>query len=71
MIPAATLPGDYFILAVSDNSNKITETNENNNVAFEALKVIDRGPNLFIQQAQVNDSVSIVGKHFNIKCSFF
>ena len=38
-IPAGTAAGTYYILFVADYENVITESNENNNVAYEAITV--------------------------------
>jgi len=38
-IPADTLPGTYYLAAVVDAGNKVTEINEQNNVAFCRIKV--------------------------------
>jgi trimeric autotransporter adhesin len=32
-IPAATIPGNYYILVNADHNDQISETNEDNNVA--------------------------------------
>jgi len=40
-IPTGTSPGTYYILFVADYTNLISETNENNNVAFSQITVVN------------------------------
>src|SRR5499427_1225131 len=44
-IPTATASGTYYILAVADADNVVTETQENNNVYYTSVRV---GPDLVI-----------------------
>ncbi|MBF9141698.1 CARDB domain-containing protein [Hymenobacter properus] len=39
IIPASTAPGFYYILFVADPANAVSETNENNNLAFTTIQL--------------------------------
>lgn len=45
-IPASTTPGDYYVLFVADASDKVEESDEDNNVRSEAITVTDGSPRL-------------------------
>jgi subtilase family serine protease len=47
-IPLNTLPGAYYFLTVSDNTNLINETNENNNVVYTAINISNPHSELYI-----------------------
>jgi subtilase family serine protease len=38
-IPPGTASGDYYVLAVADADNTVTESNENNNVTAKPLTI--------------------------------
>lgn len=38
-VPTSTAPGQYYVLFVADASNKVEESNENNNVRSEAITI--------------------------------
>lgn len=42
-VPCATVPGNYYVLAVADRDNHIAESNEHNNTFSRALQVL-QGP---------------------------
>jgi subtilase family serine protease len=56
IIPAGTVPGNYYMLFVADPTNAVAETNENNNVASAPLLVIAPGIDLQIQQQYLSNT---------------
>src|SRR5262249_1210842 len=44
-IPATTAPGAYYLLAVADGDNQVTETSESNNSTARAISI---GPDLVV-----------------------
>ncbi|WP_201985264.1 CARDB domain-containing protein [Hymenobacter rubidus] len=50
VVPASTAPGAYYVLFVADPLNAVSETNENNNVAYQAIQVLAPSVDLQIQQ---------------------
>lgn len=55
-IPSSVSPGNYYILFVADYTDKVTETNENNNVAYRPLTVTCGGPDLTVPSTNVSNS---------------
>jgi len=57
-IPAATAAGNYYILFVADYQKVITESNENNNVAYQAITVtcVAPKPDLIISVKSLNST---------------
>ncbi|MGE5243729.1 MAG: CARDB domain-containing protein [Betaproteobacteria bacterium] len=57
-IPAGTPTGSYFVLAMADATRLVTESQENNNAAFHALRV---GPDLVVSSVTVPSSAAAGG----------
>ena len=68
LIPAGTVPGNYYVLFVADPQNAVPETNETNNVTTQALLVVAPTIDLTITQAYVYPSVSAPGNVINTNC---
>jgi len=68
-IPANTSAGIYYILYFADYSNFLTESNENNNLAYKQITVTVPKPDYIIQSQNVNNIILNPGSSFNVSCT--
>jgi subtilase family serine protease len=54
-IPGGTITGRYYIIAKADSFNEVTETNENNNKRFKAIKI---GPDLIVSSLSASSKAA-------------
>jgi len=69
-IPTGTSPGTYYILFVADYTNLISETNENNNVAFSQITVSGSSSSndIFVQNQAVTPTSVAPGGTIDASC---
>ena len=67
-IPAATAPGNYFVLFAADSLSEVSESNENNNVVAVNITVMPPSIDLSIQQATVTPLNTAAGNPLNMGC---
>jgi subtilase family serine protease len=65
-VPAATASGTYYLLFVADPTNVVSETNENNNVAYTTLTVTAPGIDLQVSQTYATPNTVSVGGALNM-----
>ncbi len=70
-IPAATAPGNYYVLFVADPLNAVTETSENNNVRSMALTVAAPTIDLLIQSTYLSPTAVAAGGVTNASCYLY
>ncbi|WP_035567849.1 CARDB domain-containing protein [Hymenobacter sp. IS2118] len=68
VVPAGTAPGNYYVLFVLDPQNVVAETNENNNLMAQPLRVVASEVDLTIRQANVNSQASVPGSIVYVNC---
>ncbi|MFD2787788.1 CARDB domain-containing protein [Hymenobacter rubripertinctus] len=60
-VPAATAPGNYYVLFVADYQNLVVESTKANNVSAVGLTVVTPSIDLTVIQAQVNPTTTTAG----------
>ncbi|RZL14344.1 MAG: hypothetical protein EOO62_05705, partial [Hymenobacter sp.] len=65
IIPAATAAGNYYVLFVADPANTISETNENNNVAYQYLTVVAPTIDLYMYSGYLSSTYVTAGNTLN------
>ena len=60
-VPAGTAPGSYHVLFVTDYQNRVSETNETNNVSSVVFTVLQPSIDLVIQQARLSQTTTPAG----------
>ncbi len=55
-IPIGTPAGTYFILAVADANNTVTESNESNNLNYRSINIV--GPDLIVSVLSIPDTAA-------------
>lgn len=68
-VPAATAPGNYYVLFVADYQNQVNESNEGNNVGAVSITVTPPAIDLTIQQAVVNPLNTAAGNPISLSCA--
>ncbi|MCU0431238.1 MAG: T9SS type A sorting domain-containing protein [Cytophagaceae bacterium] len=72
-IPNTFLAGNYFLIVKADYKNKVTESNENNNVFSQAITLKNANYDLWIKNSQLKDTIREVGNRisfdFNVRNS--
>ncbi|ALD20072.1 hypothetical protein AM218_01030 [Hymenobacter sp. DG25A] len=63
-VPTSTTVGSYFILMVADNKNSITESNEQNNVTYTRITVVQPTVDLYISDAGLSRYSVAAGSNF-------
>ncbi|MFD2721170.1 CARDB domain-containing protein [Hymenobacter monticola] len=70
-IPAGTTAGYYYVLFVADPTNAVTETNENNNVAYATIQVTAPSIDLQISQFYLSGAPVSPGGTLSVSSSVF
>lgn len=65
-IPAHIPSGDYYILFVADLTDKISETNENNNVAYQEITVSCGDSDLIVPYSFVSTNTVVCGEDLSV-----
>lgn len=60
-IPTTTTPGNYYILHFADYTNLITETKENNNIAYNRITVVPATTDLMQYAQGLSSSNAVAG----------
>ncbi|AIZ64717.1 hypothetical protein PK28_15460 [Hymenobacter sp. DG25B] len=63
-IPTGTAVGTYYLLMVADNKNSITESNEQNNVTYTSISVVQPSVDLYISDASLSRYSVAAGSNF-------
>lgn len=68
VIPSSLAGGQYYLLYVSDNTNSLAESDENNNIAFKALAV-GNNIDLALTAASLSSSSVVAGNTITANCT--
>ncbi len=63
-VPTGTAVGTYYVLMVADNKNSIAEKNEQNNVTYTTLSVVQPSVDLYISGADLSRYSVAAGSNF-------
>jgi subtilase family serine protease len=69
-IPAGTAPGNYYILFVTDHTNVVTETNEDNNIATVSITVVAPTVDLALQATALSRTTITAGDTVSVTTTF-
>jgi trimeric autotransporter adhesin len=69
-IPAGTIAGDYYVIAIADYNNQVAERKENNNLISKIIKVVPEFSELSVVSVSGNQTEVIQGYDLYVTANF-
>lgn len=71
IVPLSTSAGTWFILFYADADNQVSESNENNNVAYSQITVEIYTPDIIVLNQDINPTTVAPGDNLEAECDIF
>ncbi|MCI5058764.1 MAG: hypothetical protein MRY83_21810, partial [Flavobacteriales bacterium] len=60
--------GNYYLIAFVDANHNTNESNENNNTKYKYISLLEKQPDLFVENRTVSKNTLTKGESFNVSC---